>query len=90
MAASTVMPFTPARRRGMEEESQEDREGRYYDRHGRNNKFACPSCKGFWCQTCKSTVPAIYRPIPDENGKYYLHPDAHSVNFYKNHYYKND
>ena len=53
-----------------------------------NEDLICSKCKGFYCDGCKSTIPAIYRPVPDEEGKYHMHPDAKAMEFYREHYYR--
>lgn len=53
-----------------------DTESKHSDHHPGHERLSCSNCKGFFCRECKSTIPAIYRPVPDEHGKYHLHPDA--------------
>ena len=37
----------------------------------------CPDCHGFYCRTCKSTVPPKYRPFWDED------EDPELIKYYK-------
>ena len=53
-------------------------------------KYECPECKGFYCDTCKSFIPPIYRPVPDTEGKYHFHPNAESMEFYQQRLYSKD
>ena len=48
-----------------------------------DSKFECPECKGFYCNYCKSNIPPIYRPVPDEKGTYHFHPNKQSIELYK-------
>ena len=60
------------------------------DKTARHHPLECPCCKGFYCDHCKSNVPPIFRPIPDENGNYHFHPSSNyneAVEFYRDHYY---
>ena len=67
MGNSTVVPFTPIKEKDTERSSE--------DGGHRHLEHECPSCKGFYCRTCKSSVPPKYRPVPDENGNYHFHED---------------
>lgn len=42
--------------------------------HEQHN-HTCPCCQGFYCSYCKSSVPPIYRPVPDRDGNYHFHPN---------------
>lgn len=78
MSFSTAMPFSPVKQRDVESE----------DEHDGHQRLMCDSCKGFYCRTCKSSIPAIFRPVPDEKGKYHVHPEA--LEFYQKHVYGHD
>lgn len=43
--------------------------------HNPNHNHECPCCTGFYCSYCKSSVPPIYRPVPDSEGNYHFHPN---------------
>lgn len=79
-------PFSTGKKKDHETERSSEGEGHKHDR------LVCGSCKGFYCRECKSTIPPIYRPIPDANGKYHIHPEAEAkaLEFYQKHYYGHD